>query len=142
MLGLQALYQWQLAAQPLAEIEQQFVADEQSEKADLAFFRELLHQIPAHRDELDAAVLEHLSRAAETMDPVERAVLWIGTYELLHRHDVPYRVAINEAVDLSKRFGAEQGYRFVNGVLDKVAKEYRRQEIATECADRLRDQGS
>ncbi len=142
MLGLQALYQWQLAAQPLAEIEQQFVADEQSAKADLAFFRELLHQIPAHRDELDAAVSGHLSRAAETMDPVERAVLWIGTYELLHRHDVPYRVAINEAVDLSKRFGAEQGYRFVNGVLDKVAKEYRRQEIATERADRLRDQGS
>ena len=128
-LALQAMYQWQIGGQPLADIESQFMALEEAAEADTGYFRELLHGIPARRTELDAALSDHLSRAVETLDPVERAILWIGTYELLLRHDVPSRVALNEAIDLCKLFGAEQGHKFVNGVLDKVARQRRSSEF-------------
>ena len=134
-LVLQAMYQWQIGAQPLADIESQFMEREDVAAADAGFFRELLHGIPARREELDAVLSPHLSRAAETLDPVERAVLWIGAYELLIRHDVPYRVVLNEAIDLSKLFGADQSHRFVNGVLDKVAREKRVPEIASSSGE-------
>jgi N utilization substance protein B len=135
-LALQAMYQWQIGGQELAEIETQFLEQEEAAVADAGYFRELLHRIPEQRAELDAALAGHLSRAPQTLDPVERAILWIATYELLKRHDVPYRVILNEAVDLSKLFGAEQSHKFVNGVLDKVARDCRSAEIAAGGAHR------
>ncbi len=127
--ALQALYQWQLTGQNLGDIETQFLQEEDMAKTDLDYFKELLHQIPKHITDLEAHCLPHVSRPMDQVDPVERAALLIGLYELQFRLDVPYRVAINEAVELAKSFGAEQGHKFVNGLLDKVAKELRAAEF-------------
>ena len=128
-LAMQALYQWQMTDQPPDLIESQFGESPDLAKADLTYFRELLHGVCHHRVELDAAVDPYLDRPAVQLDPVERAVLWIAGYELLKRRDVPYRVVINEAVDLTKLFGAEKGHRFVNGVLDRLAHSTRAEEM-------------
>lgn len=127
--ALQAIYQWQLTAQNLGDIETQFLQEEDMAKTDLDYFKELLHEIPKHITELEAHCLPHVSRPMDQVDPVERAALLIGLYELQDRLDVPYRVAINEAVELAKSFGAEQGHKFVNGLLDKVAKQLRAAEF-------------
>ncbi len=127
--AVQALYQWQLAGQNLSDIEQQFLAEEEIGKCDVEYFLELLHQIPKHLDELDGHLRPFLDRPIGEVDPVERAILRIGVYELAFRPDLPYRVVINEAVERAKTFGAEQGHKFVNGVLDKVAKELRAAEM-------------
>lgn len=119
---MQALYQWDMAAQDLAAIEAQFRDEHQLADTDLAYFGELLHQVPARLDELDAELERYLDRVLRHLDPVERAILRIGAYELRERIDVPYRVVINEAVELCKQFGAEQSHKYINGVLDKVAR--------------------
>jgi N utilization substance protein B len=128
-LAMQALYQWQVGGQTPEVIEAQFREDREMGNADPAYFRELLNGVSEYRAELDAAIGRRLDRPAAQLDPVERAVLWVAGYELLKRHDVPYRVIINEAVDLAKQFGAEQGHRFVNGVLDRVARDLRSVEV-------------
>ncbi|HFD79355.1 MAG TPA: transcription antitermination factor NusB, partial [Gammaproteobacteria bacterium] len=89
------------------------------------YFRELLHQVPARLDEVEQAFAGYLDRPLAEIDPVERALLRMATYELMTRIDVPYRVIINESVNLAKKFGAEQAYRYINGVLDKAARELR-----------------
>jgi N utilization substance protein B len=121
-LLMQAIYQWQMTGQDIGEIEHQFYDDENMHKADVTYFHELLHRVPATLDELDACLSEHLDRAVNEVDPVERAVLRNACYELIYRRDVPYKVVINEAVNLTKKFGAEQAYKFVNGVLDKLVR--------------------
>jgi N utilization substance protein B len=126
---MQALYQWQLTGQNLCEIEAQFLDYEDIYKADIDYFRELLHRVPACLHELDAQLGAYLSRPINDVDPVERAILRNACYELMYRIDVPYRVVINEAVNLTRRFGAEQGHKFVNGVLDRLAKPLRKQEV-------------
>jgi N utilization substance protein B len=128
-LAMQALYQWQLTGQNLCEIEAQFLDYEDINKADIDYFRELLHRVPACLHELDAQLGAYLSRPINDVDPVERAILRNACYELMYRIDVPYRVVINEAVNLTRRFGAEQGHKFVNGVLDRLAKPLRKQEV-------------
>jgi N utilization substance protein B len=128
-LAMQALYQWQLTGQNLCEIEAQFLDYEDIYKADIDYFRELLHRVPACLHELDAQLGAYLSRPINDVDPVERAILRNACYELMYRIDVPYRVVINEAVNLTRRFGAEQGHKFVNGVLDRLAKPLRKQEV-------------
>ncbi len=128
-LLVQALYQWQLSRADIGSIEAEFFTDNNMKKVDTAFFRELLHQIPAQVDKLDAAFGPHLDRASRDLDPVSRALLRIGTYELLFRIDVPYRVAINEAVNLAKTFGPTDAHKYINGILDKVAAETRTLEI-------------
>lgn len=127
--ALQALYQWQINADNLAEIESQFLAEREMGKADLDFFHELLHAIPAQLDELDALIEPRLDRPLVQVDYVERAILRIGCYELRHRPETPYRVVINEAVELAKIFGGEQGHKYVNSVLDKLARQLRAAEI-------------
>jgi len=127
--AVQALYQWQMTAQNLGDIEAQFIADREMGKADLEFFHELLHQVPAQLDALDAELAGLADRPVEQIDPVERAILRMGTYELMHRLETPYRVVINEAVELAKTFGAEQGHKYVNSVLDKVARKVRAAEV-------------
>ncbi len=124
-LVMQALYQWQMTGQDLREIEHQFLDDENMHKADFVYFHELLHGVPACLEELDAHLSEYLKRSITEVDPVERAILRNACYELKYRRDVPRKVVINEAVKLAKKFGAEQSYRFVNGVLDRVMKDLR-----------------
>jgi len=125
----QALYQWQLTGQEPTTIASQFLADQDLPKADPDYFQELVHQVPALAQEIDAAFAPFLDRPLAQVDPVEQAILRIAVYELRYRPDIPYKVIINEAVELAKRFGAEQGHRFINGVLDRAAHEIRSQEI-------------
>ena len=125
----QALYQWQMTGQDPSQIAAQFLADEDLHKADPDYFRELVHQVPAHAAELDAALEPFLDRPLAQVDPVEHAILRIGGYELLHHPELAYRIVINEAVELAKIFGAEQGHRFVNGMLDRLARTARPAEF-------------
>ena len=118
---LQALYQWQVSKASANEIEAQFLVDNDLSKIDKPYFHEVLHQVPARVNELDAAIAPLLDRALTDMTPIELAILRMGTYELMHRVDVPYKVVINEGVELAKSFGATDGHRYVNGVLDKLA---------------------
>jgi transcription antitermination protein NusB len=123
--AMQALYQWQLTAQTAAEIEDQVVNDAESRGLDREYFGELLHQCITRHEEIDALIAPYIDRPVEQLDPVERAIMLVGAYELKDRLDVPYRVVINEGVELSKRFGATDGHRYVNAVLDKAAKALR-----------------
>ena len=127
--ALQALYQWQLTGQSPSQIETHFLANEDLSKADPSYFRELVHQVPVHVTEIDAALEPLLDRPLIQVDPVECAILRIGGYELLQRPDISYRIVLNEAIELAKVFGAEQGHRFVNGVLDKLARSVRAVEF-------------
>ncbi len=124
-LAMQALYQWDMSDNNLSDIEAQFVEEEGFEKADADYFNELLHRIPAKLDEVEAAFEPYLDRPVKEIDPVERAVLRMASYELMTRIDVPYKVIINEAVNLTKKFGAEQAHKYVNGVLDQTARKLR-----------------
>lgn len=126
--AVQALYQWALSGNAVGDIETQFREEFDFRGTDLPYFQELLHRVPAELGDIDAAMLPFLDIAPEKLGPVERAVLRIGTYELRQRIDVPYRVVINEAVALAKKFGATDSHRFVNAVLDKVARELRAAE--------------
>ncbi|WP_409524674.1 transcription antitermination factor NusB [Nitrincola sp. MINF-07-Sa-05] len=126
---LQALYQWQVEGSPVNEIEAQFRVNNDMADTDIALFSELLRGISANRNELDSAFSLYIDRALDDLDPVELAVLRIGTYELMHRIDVPYRVAINESVELAKIFGATESHRYINGVLDKLAQKVRAAEV-------------
>ena len=123
--AVQALYQWQVSGNDLNDIETQFRTVPDNQKADFDYFHELLHKIPAHADELDAVLTPCLDRPIPELDPVERAILRLCAYELMHRLDVPYRVVINEGVDLAKLYGADQSHKYINGVLDKLARELR-----------------
>jgi len=127
--AVQALYQWQLVGQDLAEIEAQFLAEYDMNKVDVAYFKELFREVPLHLHELDDHLIPFLDRPVDEVDPVERAILRIAAYELEFRLDVPYRAVINEAIELAKRFGAEHGHKYVNGVIDQVAKKLRAAEI-------------
>ncbi len=125
---LQALYQCQLSGQTPNEVEAQFVAEQPLKHVDLDYFQQLLRNIPVHLDELDAALAPSLDRPVSQLDPIEKAILRIGAFELVHRPEVPWRVVINEAVELAKSFGAEQSHKYVNGILDKMAHEIRATE--------------
>lgn len=126
--ALQALYQWQLTGNNVSDIERDFLADQDMEGVDTEFFGELLHQIPQRVNELDALCDPLLDRPISQIDPIEQALLRIGAYELAHRPETPYKVVINEAVELAKKFGAEQSHKYLNGVLDRMARELRKAE--------------
>lgn len=132
-LAVQAVYQWQMAGQDVADICVQFRADGEFGKADPDYFEGLVRGVVARRDELDGHIAPLLDRPLDEVDPVERAVLRLGTYELLARPEIPYRVVLNEAVELAKLYGAEQGHRYVNGVLDKLARLLRAQEAGADA---------
>lgn len=127
--ALQAMYQWQISGTPLNELELQFLTREIRKKTDLEYFKELINSIPKQFEELDNIMSPYLSRDRNELDPIELAILRIAIYELAKRIDIPYRVAINEALELTKRFGSIEGYKFVNGVLDQVARQLRALEI-------------
>lgn len=127
--AMQALYQWQMTGQNPVDIERQFMEEQDMKKVDTKYFQELLCSIPQQLEELDGYSSKVLDRGIEQVDPIERAILRIGVYELKNRIDIPYRVVINEAVELAKTFGAEQGHRYINGILDKVAQQLRSIEV-------------
>ena len=117
-----------MTGQDAAEIEQQFLADRLAEEApvvDRGFFHELLHGVVATAEELDRRIEPLLDRPVAQVDPVECAILRLGAFELVARHEIPTGVTINEAVELAKTFGGENGHRFVNGVLDRLARDVR-----------------
>jgi N utilization substance protein B len=128
-IALQALYAWQLNGRPVQQLIEEFRHEQDMEIADLSYFEDLLTGVLRLQADIDAVLQRFLDRAIEQVDPVERAALRIAGYELLQRLDVPYRVIINEAIESTKRFGAEHGHSYVNGVLDKAAAEWRAAEV-------------
>ena len=127
--GMQALYQWHMAGASLSDIEAEFRAEYDFEHVDLEYFQALLHGVPAQVDVLEGLFEPLLDRKLGDLDPIELTLLRMGTFELKERIDVPYKVVINEAVALTKKFGATDGHKYINGVLDKVAHELRKAEI-------------
>ncbi len=126
ILALQAVYSWQLSGNPIADIEQQMLIENDVSKVDVEYFKDLARGVAINVKQLDELVKPHLSRPFEDLDEVERAVLRLSAYELKFREDVPYKVAINEGIELAKIFGAEDSHKFVNGVLDKAVKAVRK----------------
>jgi transcription antitermination protein NusB len=141
-LAVQGLYQWQMTGKSITAVEAEFrsqVADDDLEDhenwhkvmeiADLALFHELLHNVARFKADLDAAIAPLLDRKLEELDPIELSILRLGAYELSRRLEVPYRVVINEGVELAKSFGATDGHKYVNGILDKLAGRLRASEV-------------
>jgi transcription antitermination protein NusB len=126
--ALQAVYAWQISGNAMARVIDEFRHEQDMEVADLDYFEDLLRGVNEHCGELDEALKPFLDREVAQVDPIERAVLRLAAYELSHRPDVPYRVVINEAIEVAKRFGAEQGHTYINGVLDKFAARARQAE--------------
>jgi len=126
---IQALYQLQVNPTSVMELEAQFMLEPDILKADLEHFRKLLHGIASTRHELDAMLAPLVSRPLDEVDPIEHAVLWLGAFELRECLDMPYRVVMNEAIELGKMFGAEGSHGFVNGVLDKLVPTLRAAEF-------------
>ena len=124
-LALQAIYRWLLNDAPWQDLVKEFGEAEDMPNADPKYFRELVEGVWASRQSLDQKLTELVDRPVEQLDPVEHSVLLIGLYELSAKPEVPYRVAINEAVGLAKRFGATDGHKFVNAVLDRAARTLR-----------------
>lgn len=127
-LMVQALYQWQLADGLAIDIEAQFRADNAA-KIDWDFFHQALTYIINNSKEIDQIFAEKLDRELDQLDPIELALLRLGSFEFTQRIDVPYKVVINEYVDLAKKYGATDSHKYINGVLDKLAKQYRALEI-------------
>ena len=126
---VQALYQWELTGQLGSGIEDSFLDDWELEGVDQEYFKQLVRGVLKYTDELDRILEQCLDRDLASVDPIERTVLRIGTYELQFRPEIPVRVVLNEAIELARVFGAEEGYRFVNGVLDRCQKLCRGSEL-------------
>ena len=128
--GLQALYQWTLSDASLVDIDAEFRVDNDFRHTDCEYFQALLRGVMEDVESLEALFSPLLDRALDDLDPIERNLLRMGTFELKERIDVPYKVVINEAVSLAKKFGATESHRYINGILDKVASELRTVERA------------
>ncbi len=130
--AVQAIYQWQITGQNLNLIEQYFIDEQffsEGEDVQRTYFSELFHGVPQNLIAIDELLSGFVDREVDAIDPVERAVLRLATYELLHAQDTPYKVIINEAINLAKDFGADGSHRYINGILDKVAQKQRPDEI-------------
>ena len=126
--ALQALYAWQVGGAKMGNVIEQFRHEQDMQVADQEYFEDLLRGVEKHLAELDEGIKPFVDREVGQIDPIERAALRMGAYELKYRPDVPYRVVINEAVEATKRFGADHGHSYVNGVLDKLATHWRTAE--------------
>ena len=125
---MQALYQWQMTGQTFPELRNQFASDEGYPEVDSEYFQQLLQGVVEGSAELDGLLGQWLDRPVAQLDPVEHAVLLIGVQELRQHPDVPYRVVLNEGVELAKKFGATEGHKFINAVLDRAARSLRAAE--------------
>lgn len=132
--AVQALYQWQLTQQPPDQIESHFINDHELNGVDLDYFHHLVREVPLHLHELDDHLIPYLDRDIEEVDPVERAILRIGVFELEFHPEIPYKVVLNEAVELAKTFGAEHGHKYINAVLDKAAIHLRTGEVGRQAS--------
>lgn len=128
-LALQGIYQWRLTSDEQGQIEKQIRAEKGIGRYDVEFFSKLLHGVLTRHVDLEVMVASHLDRTLDELSPIEFSVLLIGAYELMFHPEIPYRVVINEAVELTKTFGGTDGHKFVNGVLDKVAAQVRSVEM-------------
>lgn len=135
-VALQGLYEWLLSGADAGVIEAHMREQEGFDKIDTAHFDALLHGCIAEAADLDAVLAKHVDRKTTELSPIEHGVLMIGAYELKHCIDVPYKVAINEAVELAKSFGGTDGHKYVNGVLDKAAADLRPVEVQAARAGR------
>ena len=129
-LAVQGLYEWQITGTEIAEINKRFLEGKEAKKIDEDYFRELIQGVINKVEALDQHISPFLNRSLKEVDVVEKAILRIATYELAYRPDIPYRVIINEGVELAKTFGADQGHKFINGMLDKIAAKLRAVEIS------------
>lgn len=130
--ALQALYQWQVGQQSITDIEHQFLCEQKMGRTDINYFRELVKEIPTQVSRIDEEFSAFISRELNEISPIELATLRIATYEFLQHQEIPYRVIINEAVELAKKFGATESHKFINSVVDRVAHKVRATEIAGE----------
>jgi len=123
--AVQALYQWDITQQRAQDIESSFAQIHDMLNVDRKYLSETLKKIPAVEDELEDAISPVIGREFKTLDPIERAILRLGVYELKFRSDVPTKVVLNEMIELAKVFGSDHSYKFINGVMDKLAKSLR-----------------
>lgn len=124
-VALQALYQWQVNRSEVLDIIKQFSESGRLDAIDVALFQELVNEVVNQAQHLDELYQPYLDRAVAMIDPIEKTILRMAVHELQHKIEIPYRVVINEAVELAKRFGAEDSHKYVNGILDKVALDLR-----------------
>lgn len=124
----QAIYSWQISGNDVSDIEAHFLTENTKRRFDIEYFQSLFRGVTTSVAELDLAIEPHVDRPLEEIDQVEKAILRLAIYELSHNQDVPYKVVINEAIELGKAFGADDSHKFINGVLDKAVKLIRPQE--------------
>ena len=129
-LALQGLYAWQMSGNAIAQVELTIATTNDMSKVDMDYFQALLNGVANKVEALDKSIKPFLGRLPEELDPVERAILRLATFELVERIDTPFKVVINESIELAKLFGAEESHKFVNGVLDKAVKSLRKDERA------------
>lgn len=127
--AVQGVYQWQLTGNDTKGIYERIMEDVNVNKTDLEYFEELVTKVPEHQEQFIELLSPEISRKIDEIDPVECAILRIAIYELATHAEIPYRVVINEAIEQAKTFGAEDGHKFVNGALDKVALKIREVEV-------------
>ena len=130
--AVQALYQWDITGQSVDEIENAFINDDAFVGVQRSYFQHLIENVPRQCEVLDGRLKQCISRELDSIDPVERAILRLSTYELLFRPDIPAKVVLNEAIELSRVFGSEEGFRFVNGVLDALVNKKPVEEVRSE----------
>jgi len=128
-LAVQGLYEWHLSGNKIDDIAKQCLDAKRGKNIDETYFEELIFKVSSTVEKLNETILPFITRSIDEIDPVERAILQLGTYELTQKIDIPYKVVINEAIELAKTFGADQGHKFVNGILDKVAAQSREVEF-------------
>lgn len=128
-LALQAIYQWELNPMPMIELVQQFVETNNMQKVDFDHFRQVLDCVVHRTADIDAHIKPYLDRDLNDLDPIELAILRLSTCEMMNALDVPYRVVINEGIELAKKFGSTDGHKYINGLLDKLAVQLRPVEI-------------
>ena len=126
---VQALYQWQMTGENLEEIQRQFETNPETDKFHKGYFETLLFGVVDQVGDLDTLICEFADRSIDKMDPIEKAILRLGSYELSAKPEVPFRVVINECVNLAKKFGSDKSHAYVNSILDKVSKKIRPAEV-------------
>ncbi|MDP4529675.1 transcription antitermination factor NusB [Alkalimonas delamerensis] len=124
-LAVQGIYSWQLSQNKIQEIEQQLLLENNVKQLDVAYFQDLLRGVVSYQQNLDELLTPYLDRPFDGIDQVEKAILRVSAYEMKYRVDVPYKVVINEAIELAKSFAADDSHKFVNGILDKAARTLR-----------------
>ncbi|WP_218352694.1 transcription antitermination factor NusB [Alteromonas lipotrueiana] len=127
-LAVQGIYSWQMSKNDIAQVELTLATSNNMHQVDMVYFQALLRGVAHDASRLDAAIKPYLGRLPEELDPIEKAIIRVATYEMVERMDVPYRVIINEAIELAKVFGAEDSHKFVNGALDKAVRKFRESE--------------